>query len=244
MKQFTEIINENTQWEILDKKNVKINWSKDLKDIFVYGKKESSNLVKMIKEKIQNSLKEYYKEYPRKFNAQKYGTVTVKVCVDMNDKDVNKLYELYESIGMIGAIHNLNKTIAVYNIIGNTKNKSQVEDIDKINWEKSRKREPSIGDINLPGNGYNNLPGEIITEYRNKLIDIIDSSDVIIRMYEPTNNCEMCIVPVFKNSDVKKLIKSIEENEELMLYKEKLDNTSKAISDYYSSKKPGEYTGD
>lgn len=246
MNNFTSQFNKSQDWKILDTKKVNLKWDKDLKDIFIYGKNESKALVDMIKERVQSSLKEYYKEFPRKLLAQSVGSVTVKICIRNKSKIFEEIEELYDLIGMSAAISSMNNiVIATYNIMGSTRSKSHVEDINKIDWGKSSKYEPSSKTMTeLPGNGYNSLPGKTITIYRDKLIETIDKFEVTTQINEHTNKCMMCISPIFNDAKLKKLMKEIQNNDELKEYARKLNSTNKAISKYYSEKKSGDYTGD
>lgn len=243
MKNISEIINENGP-RIIETKIIKLDWGEDLKGVFEYGINEADRIVEIIKKDIQKSLQEFYIQNPRKHSAYKNGSVKVNIVFKEDSEEFEQLFKLYEAVGMSYDIRFFEGKIANYNIFGSTRGKTQVNDLNKIDWSKSKffKYSPKLEKCD--GNAYNNLPGKIITEYRDKLLSIIDKTQILVKFNDYNNTYNVIISPVFKSSDLKKLYKEITDSDELMDYADRLDNISKGIRDYYASKKSGDYTGD
>lgn len=244
MKNVSEIINENGP-KVIDVKTVKLNWDNNFKDLFEYGKEETSKYTDIIKNKIQKNLQDFYMQNPRKLNALKYGKINTQAYLISDSEEFFKLMELYKAVGMDSCIMGECIKISEYSIFGNTRSKKQVDDLDKIDWKKSRILDYSPKPLSkCYNNGYNGLPGEIVEEYRDKLISIIDKTKVEVSYNDYNTSYSIKIYPIYKDSDLKKLFEEIINREDLINYAKKLGNISKSIEKYYNKKKSGEYTGD
>lgn len=241
MKDFTTIITESLK---PISKTISVKWTPDLKNVFAAANKEAQQYIDNIKDIVFKSIQDFYNNNPRMQKISRNGKVIVKTALDKNDPIIKDLYSLFEKIGMLGVIEWFNgKTGNSCYIQGDSPYRSYRDDINKIKWSNVKYYEvKSIDNINIPGNGYNNIPSSIMNEYRDKLCEIIDKTEISVI----NNNASVMVIvkPIFNKSKVKKLYNEIIENEELMRYMERLQATSKGISDYYSSKRPGEYTGD
>ena len=100
------------------------------------------------------------------------------------------------------------------------------------------------------GNGYNNLPGEISTEWRERVFSCVDSCDLVEDVWMDNDFQEMDItwtyIPKFNESKLKKVLKELQSDPELAKYADRLDSTRQGIQAYYDEKRANGdyYTGD
>lgn len=100
------------------------------------------------------------------------------------------------------------------------------------------------------GNGYNNLPGELSTEWRERVFECVDSCDLVETGWKSDDHREMRItwtyVPKFNESKLKKVLKELQNDQELAKYADRLETTGRGIRAYYDEKSANgdHYTGD
>jgi uncharacterized metal-binding protein len=251
MKTFNESIFASRPLQVVMEKTVNVDWSKGTESV----KREvlkaiQSDVEDAMKNEIEQKIKQFYIDNPRKF---KYSySISSEYSIYMKPFKESKKYQelesLYKSIGMSGAFDS-RESVYFCNISADTANK---KDVDNIKFVDTR-REDVISDDVRYGNGYNSLPAKIINEYRGELLKLFSKkAEVRVTKFEKKHKASheanvdyyVVIRPVIDESKIKKLEDMILGNEELMIYRDSLRAASRDISNYYDSKRSGDYTGD
>lgn len=260
MKNITEFINEalnnSIQVQEIGRKSVSGSWSDHGKKIASAWKSIPNDLKSIIEDNVYEEIKNFYDNTPKKRNIASMVMINVKMDI-ATDPIYNKLKKLYERIGMAHWMLNFPKEICSGEFIGTSTSREGGSDKSKVNIKEhfyNTWKQPD----HLPGNGYNNLPGEIIEEYRDKFMDCITGSVIVVRKDQVRSWKAKANVPryevvynaVYDKTKANALIDEIQEklqsedNGSLGRYAKHLAVTNGAISKYYSSKRSGDYTGD
>ena len=253
MKNITEYINESLTVTEIGKKTVNGSWEDHGKKIAGAWKTIPSDLKSVLEDSVYNDIKTFYDNTPKKRNAASMVLVNIKMVLD-TDPLYKKLKALYSRVGMDHWLLSYPKEICSGEIAGVSATREGGSDRTKITM-----KEHFYNSWRSPGdeytNGYNNLPGEIITHYRDEFLKCIDGAEVVvsrdkIRSFKASANVPRYTVTynaVYDKSKVNKLIDEINkkiESDELGKYVRSLEATSRGISQYYASKRSGDYTGD
>lgn len=251
MKTFNESIFASKPLPVVMEKAINVDWSKGTESVKNEVLKAiQSDVEDAMKNEIEQKIKQFYIDNPRKF---KYSySINSEYSIYMKPfkefKKYQELESLYDSIGMRGAFDSRER-VYFCNISANIADKKEVDNIKFID----KKRDNAISDDVRYGNGYNNLPANIITEYREELLKLFNKkAEVKVTKFERKHKSSyeadvdyyVVIRPVIDESKIKKLEEKILNNDELMGYRDRLTGTRDAISRYYDSKKSGDYTGD
>lgn len=238
MKIFTSI---NEDKSPIYQSDINVSWDNNFKDIINELKDIAPTYVEMMKNRIQKSIEDFYDKNPRKLNAQGKGEVKVLTCIDKNDPSMIDLNKIYSYIGMDSGIRSLDGiSLASYQIKATGRGKKNPI---KIDIDSRELNEYKLND-NIPGNGYNELSGSIIKEYRDKLISIIKKTKILVSLNEYSNTININIIPIIKKQDAKRLIEEIIHNGDLIEYGIKLHGVNDKLTKYYLAKSSGEYIGD
>ena len=256
MKNIAEYINENLTVTEIGRKSISGSWADEGKKIAGAWKSIPKELKTILEDTVYEDIESFYANTPRKKNATSMVLINVKMEIG-TDPLYAKLKKLYEKIGMSHWMLSYPKTICSGEITGSSTSREGGSDRTKIKmiehfYNSWRQPNKSVG------NGYNHLPGEVIDEYRDKLLDCISGSEIVVskdkaRSYKANANVPRYNVvynAVFDKSKVKALIDEIQsqlENEEkgtLGGYAKSLAITNGAIDKYYASKRSGDFTGD
>lgn len=251
MKTFNESIFASKSLPVVMEKTVNVDWSKGTESVKSEVLKAiQSDVEDAMKNEIEQKIKQFYIDNPRKF---KYSySIKSEYSIYMKPFEESKKYQelesLYKSIGMNDAFGSRER-VYICHISADTANKKEIDNIKFVD----KRREDAISDDVRYGNGYNSLPAKIITEYRGELLKLF-SKKAEVRVtkfekkhkssYEANVDYYVVIRPVIDESKIKKLEEMILGNEELMRYRDSLRAMSRGISNYYDSKRSGDYTGD
>ena len=255
MKTLIEYINES-KYEEMHRKEINISWDKCGKKIADKWKSIPSELATYMKQIIFDDINKFYNNTPRKQKVSSACEFSVRFDLmpwDLKDP-ANKLISIYKKIGMDDWMQSFfNREVINGNIIGISDSRTNSKNIDDIkfkdflynkwNWIYSDK---------LPGNGYNHLPGKLIEEYRSKFLDCISGAELTVTKGMIKSSTVNEMVPtlnvlyraIYDKSKVNKLINDLLSDEEMKVYSKSLSDVDRGISQYYSSKRSGEYTGD
>lgn len=253
MKNIAEYINENLTATEVGKKTINGSWEDHGKKIANAWKTIPSDLKSVLEDSIYDDIKSFYDNTPKKRNVSSMCMVIVKLNLE-SDPIYKKLKSLYGKIGMDYWMTRFPLEICSGEITGVSTSREGSSDRTKISMKEhfyNSWRKPN----DELANGYNNLPGEIITHYRNELMKCINGSEVVVSKDKVRNFKASANVPrytviynaIYDKSKVNKLIEEINkeiESGKLNRYVKSLGATSRALDDYYSSKRSGEYTGD
>ena len=253
MKTFNESIFASKPLPVVMEKTVNVDWSKGTESVKSEVLKAiQSDVEDAMKNEIEQKIKQFYIDNPRKFkysySIQSEYSIYMKPFKE--SKKYQELESLYNSIGMSGAFDSRER-VYFCTISADTANKKDVDNIKFVD----KRREDAISDDVRYGNGYNNLPAKIITEYRGELLKLFSKkAEVRVTKFDREKkykspygaNIDYYVVirPVIDESKIKKLEEMILNNEELMSYRDSLRAMSRGISNYYDSKRSGDYTGD
>lgn len=227
MKNFSFYLN-NGKFEEIETKEVSVSWEYNLKYIFELGKEELLKLIDNLKENISNEIKNIYNSNPHKSNVKLIGNITVGTNIGEPSNDLEKLIQLYDEIGMHGAIDWFNNDFIINTITGVAKSKRS----NIIYTENSRQQYPKTGKI--PGNGYNDLPGDLISLYKDKLLKLIYKTKITIIHNKERRLYQVIINPLFKDNDIKKLYHDMNSDVQLTRYKNLLNSTNKELFKEYN----------
>lgn len=252
MKDLVQYIVEAFKEEEIDKRTVNVSWEKCGKIISKQWKNIPSGLMDYMKEIIAEDINNFYDKVPRKRSV--ISACEFNVYLKMFDNApacVNKLRKLYNTIGMSNWMLDFEhgNHFAHGELVGESTTRG-TKDLNSIKWKDfsicyyHEKKEDT--------NGYNHLSGDIITEYREKFLNCISDTEIIIERGFNRNSKINAQIPVIKitynaifdKSKVNKLIDEILNNDDFKKYGDSLSNVMKGIDKYYSSKRSGEYTGD
>lgn len=251
MKTFNESIFTSKPLSVVMEKTVNVDWSKGTESVKSEVLKAiQSDVEDAMKNEIEQKIKQFYIDNPRKF---KYSySINSEYSIYMEPFKESKKYQelksLYNSIGMSGAFDSRERVYVCF-ISADTANKKEVDNIKFVD----KRREGAVSDDIRYGNGYNNLPANIITEYRGELLKLFSKkAEIRVTKFERKHKSQywanidyyVVIRPVIDESKIKKLEEMILSNEELLGYKARLDSAHDALSRYYDSKGSGDYTGD
>lgn len=253
MKNIAEYINENLTTSEIGRKTIKGSWEDYGKRIANAWKSIPSELKSVLEDSVYGDIKSFYDNTPKKRNAASMVMVDVKMVLD-TDPLYKKLKSLYDKVGMGSWMISYPKNICSGEITGVSTSRESGSDRTKVSM-----KEHFYNSWRSPGdeytNGYNNLPGEIITHYRDEFMKCIEGSEVVVsrdkvRSFKASTNVPRYTVTynaVYDKAKVNKLIDEISkkiESDELGGYVRSLDATSRGITQYYASKRSGDYTGD
>ena len=256
MKNLTQYVNEAFSVTEIGRKTVSGSWEDGGKKIASNWKSIPKELKTILEDTVYEEIENFYANTPKKRNVASMVMINVKMEIG-TDPLYAKLKNLYKKIGMDIWMHEFPKEICSGTVSGNSTSREGGSDRTKIRMNE--KFYNSWRQIDrLPGNGYNNLPGELIEEYRIKLLSCISGSEIVVNKDMTRNVVIKAYVPcynvtynaIFDKAKVKALIDEIHSNMEseekgtLGGYAKSLAITNNAIDKYYASKRTGDYIGD
>lgn len=243
MKAFTDIINESSQDTI--EKTISVKWTADLRGVIKALNDEADKYAESLEDRVFLDIQNWYKNTPRKQKTKLSGCISTQTAVDLNDPVIKKLYNLFQEIGMGLALEWFGKRHFgnSYSVTGDSWYRDYKDQKDKINWDSKSFNNDEEKELRLPGNGYNNLSGDIISTWRDKLCDAISKTKIIIRNPD-SSNITIVAYPVWDKNKIKKIYDEVLADESLMKFRDGLQRTGKSISKYYEESPRGTQFGD
>lgn len=244
----------------IDRFTVKMDWSKKWKGVIDWTKDHIHDWDEELQKLLNEAVADFYAKNPRKRNCGPYIVETdVRFSLFPRDSALdiyNKIKAEYDRIGMYSLWLNNPKSLGTSTIVGQSSDRTAATDPSKIKTKTYSDVRRYEGDSEY-GNGYHNLPGTTIAEYREKLLSCIKNTEVIVekqmgghslRSWQGETYAQFIIhiVPVYDKSKLNKLYDLVSTDPELQDYASRLDSISKGISAYYAEKaaKGDHYTGD
>ena len=241
----------------IDRFTVKMDWSKKWKGVIDWTKEHIHDWDDELQKLINEAVVDFYAKNPRKRNSGRYVVETdVRFSLFPRDSALdiyNKIKAEYDRIGMYSIWLNNPKSLGTSMIEGQSSDRAAATDPSKIKTKTYSDVRRYDGDSEY-GNGYHNLPGETIAEYREKLLSCIKNTEVIVEKQmggycwrgESYAQFIINIVPVYDKSKLNKLYDLVSTDPELQDYARRMDSISRGISAYYAEKaaKGDHYTGD
>lgn len=243
MKTFTDIINESSQDTI--EKTISVKWTADLRSVIKALNDEADKYAESLEDRVFLDIQNWYKNTPRKQKTKLSGHISTGTAVDLNDSVIKKLYDLFQEIGMGLALEWFGKRHFgnSYSVTGDSWYRDYKDQKDKIKWDSKSFNNDEEKELKLPDNGYNNLSGDIIATWRDKLCDAISKTKIIIRNPD-SSNITIVAYPVWDKNKIKKIYDEVLADESLMNFRDGLQKTGKSINKYYSELPKGTYFGD
>lgn len=243
MKTFTDIINESSQDTI--EKTISVKWTTDLRSVIKALNDEADKYAESLEDRVFLDIQNWYKNTPRKQKTKLSGHISTGTAVDLNDPIIKKLYDLFQEIGMGLALEWFGKRHFgnSYSVTGDSWYRDYKDQKDKIKWDSKSFNNDEEKELKLPDNGYNNLSGDIIATWRDKLCDAISKTKIIIRNPD-SSNITIVAYPVWDKNKIKKIYDEVLADESLMNFRDRLQKTGKSINKYYSELPKGTYFGD
>lgn len=243
MKTFTDIINESSQDTI--EKTISVKWTADLRNVIKALNDEADKYAESLEDRVFLDIQNWYKNTPRKQKTKLSGHISTGTAVDLNDPVIKKLYDLFQEIGMGLALEWFGKRHFgnSYSVTGDSWYRDYKDQKDKIKWDSKSFNNDEEKELKLPDNGYNNLSGDIIATWRDKLCDAISKTKIIIRNPD-SSNITIVAYPVWDKNKIKKIYDEVLADESLMNFRDGLQKTGKSINKYYSELPKGTYFGD
>lgn len=241
----------------IDRFTVKMDWSKKWKGVIDWTKEHIHDWDDELQKLLNEAVADFYAKNPRKRNCGPYVVETdVRFSLFPRDSALdiyNKIKAEYDRIGMYSLWLNNPKSLGTSTIVGQSSDRTAATDPSKIKTKTYSNVSRYDGDSEY-GNGYHNLPGTTIAEYREKLLSCIKNTEVIVekQMGGYSWRGEACvqfivhIVPVYDKSKLNKLYDLVSTDPELQDYARRLDSIGRGIDAYYAEKaaKGDYYTGD
>lgn len=241
----------------IDRFTVKMDWSKKWKGVIDWTKEHIHDWDDELQKLLNEAVAEFYAKNPRKRNCGPYVVETdVRFSLFPRDSALdiyNKIKAEYDRIGMYSLWLNNPKSLGTSTIVGQSSDRTAATDPSKIKTKTYSDVRRYDGDSEY-GNGYHNLPGTTIAEYREKLLSCIKNTEVIVEKQmggyswrgEAYVQFIVHIVPVYDKSKLNKLYDLVSTDPELQDYARRLDSISRGIDAYYAEKaaKGDHYTGD
>lgn len=244
---------EDVNSPIVSTEQVKVDWTNNCGKLFDWAKDNLDNYKEDIRKKVEQAMRDFYEANPRKRNIGYSSCATIEYRIPLDSMPiVDKLYRLYNEIGMGHWWYSKSYTKRLGSIecYSSLTSKFGIDDA-KYEFRTNLERKPS--NLQEYGNGYNNLSGEVITSFREKLLACITGANVEVREVQRSGFCLkqrdcggllITLTPIFAPGKLHKLYKEVLNNLDLQGYAKSMKATSDAIAAYYDSKRSGGYTGD
>lgn len=253
MKNIVEFINENINTkEIIETRKVNVSWEDYGKNIASRWKSIPDDLKNKMMDDVYNEVEDFYKNTPKKRNVSSIVSLNVDMnIINIEDSQCKRLVSVYKKYGLDVWFPGHSEQIYSGWISGLSYSRDAMTDRNKVQIKEYFFRDWRPRGKEM-GNGYNHIPGELMTEYREKFLNCISSAEIVTMKDKSYNYKASTDVPryrvvynaIFDKSKVDKLIKDIESDQEMNNYMNSYKNTSKGINTYYASKRSGEYAGD
>jgi hypothetical protein len=241
----------------IDRFTAKMDWSKKWKGVIDWTKEHIHDWDDELQKMLNEAVADFYAKNPRKRNSERYVVETdVRFSLLPRDSALdihNKIKEEYRRIGMYTIWLHSPESLGKSMIEGQSSDRAAATDPSKIKTKTYSNIHRYNGDSEY-GNGYHNLPGTTIAEYREKLLSCIKNTEVIVEKqmggysWSGTTYAQIIvhIVPVYDKSKLNKLYDLVSTDPELQDYARRLDSISRGIDAYYAEKaaRGDHYTGD
>lgn len=203
-----------------------------------------------LKEDVAEMAKKWYEANPRKRSYNGEVNLHVYATKDrnkINSKTYVEVLDICKAAGMSWPWSDVEHNLIYASVKMSCDHKTKID---------SAKIHPYISDAFRAkledewGNGYNHLPGELSTEWREKVFECVDSCDLVETVWMDNEFHKMDItwtyVPKFNESKLKKVLKELQNDQELAKYADRLETTGRGIRAYYDEKSASgdHYTGD
>lgn len=254
---YQTIMESGSQPVEIDRFTVKMDWSKKWKGVIDWAEDHIHDWDDELHKLLNEAVADFYAKNPRKRNCDpcevetdmKFSLVPRDSALDIH----NKIKAEYGRIGMSTIWMHNSESLGKSSILGQSSDRAAATDPSKIKTKTYSNVTRYDGDGEY-GNGYNDLPGSVIAEYREKLLSCIKNTEVIVEKQmggrswrgEIYARLIVHIIPVYDKSKLNKLYDLVSTDPRLQSYARSLENIGKGIAAYYAEKraKGDRYTGD
>lgn len=250
MKTLSSILNEvanNWLEPKLDETVVRVGWDDDMIHVAEWAKKNEHTYIDMCMSILDKMADEFIAANPRKAFKKSCNIEFVMKLDTSSDRSLLDIYRELDKLGADSWMRRLNYKSINRIDITYKKHHGKVDTDIKKHFSPLRNTQEF-------GNGYNDLPGELITELREKVLDCFKATNIFVRFNPSVRSFpqgdamifQVILTPIVDVPALRRLSITIAQNKTWDGYRARLQAAHDGIRSYYDEKRRSgdNYTGD